>query len=145
MPRLTNPAYLLLRRELSDAWDLDPTGFFLLSAPDQWALHDYFRPSEMLSDAELLEHRRAVSASDPSLPQRAGRAVAKWQVKQERLGKHPVTVRQSRRGTKRSKDYEIRLFAEVQPTLDPDVFARILVRAADEQRAIDVEVTSGSA
>jgi hypothetical protein len=25
MPRLTNPAYLLLRRELGEAWDSDPT------------------------------------------------------------------------------------------------------------------------
>lgn len=98
MPRLTDPAYLLLRCELSDAWDSDPTTLFLLSALDQWALHDYFRLSENLSDAGSLEHRQAVSTSDPTLPQRAGRAVGKWRAKRERLGKLSAT-RPSRRGT----------------------------------------------
>lgn len=76
MPRLTNPAYLQLRRELGDAWDSDRTPFFLLSALDQGALHDYFRFSEKLRDAEMLGHRTVMSASGSSLPQRAGRAAA---------------------------------------------------------------------
>ncbi len=35
--------------------------FAELLLQEQWYLHDYFRPSEMLSDDELLGHRNAIS------------------------------------------------------------------------------------
>lgn len=139
MPRLTDPTYLQTCHELRDAWDSDSTAFFLLTATDQWVLHDFFCPSEALRDAELVGHRRQVTVADPSLPQRAGRALAKLRVKQERVREFAALPRPSRRGTKRSKDYEIRLFAEVQPELDPKTFARIIMQMAREQVEADRE------
>lgn len=136
MSRLTNRAYISTHQELHAAWTADPTSIFLLSALDQWALHEYYRPSDNLDDAALIEHRHAVSTPGSSLPQRAGRAVTKWRVKQTQLETYRSTPRPSRRGTKRSQNYEIRLFAEVKPQLDPDEFARIILQArAEEQRS----------
>jgi hypothetical protein len=39
-------------------------------------LHAYFVPTKDLSNNELLAHRRVISIEQPSLPQRAGRALA---------------------------------------------------------------------
>ena len=100
------------------------------------ALHDYYRLSENLDDVALIEHRHAVSTPGSSLPQRAGRAVAKLRVKQAQLEEYRGLSPASRRGTKRSQNYEIRLFAEVKPQLDPDEFARIILQAwAEDQRS----------
>jgi hypothetical protein len=62
MPRLTNSDYLFICRHLHDVWTEHRGGFSLISTRDQRYLHDYFRPSEQLTDSQLLSHRRAVSS-----------------------------------------------------------------------------------
>jgi hypothetical protein len=44
------------------------------SEREQWLLHNYYHPSESLTDADLLQHRRTFSPQRSSLPQQAGRA-----------------------------------------------------------------------
>ncbi|MGW4533765.1 hypothetical protein ACWEOI_22735 [Nocardia sp. NPDC004340] len=39
------------------------------------ALHKYYRLTKHLSDRELITHRQTITKSDPSLPQRAGKAL----------------------------------------------------------------------
>lgn len=71
MPRLSNTSYLQIYHELHEAWLNDAANIFLLDANEQWALHEYFRISERLTDAQLLEHRQTLPVNS-SLPQRAG-------------------------------------------------------------------------
>jgi hypothetical protein len=75
MSRLSNTAYLRFRAYLHAVWESRRPAFSLISTADQYDLHQYFRPSEDLTPAEQLEHRRVVSREQPSLPQRAGRAL----------------------------------------------------------------------
>ncbi|WAC90165.1 hypothetical protein [Mycobacterium sp. Aquia_213] len=41
-------------------------------------MHRFYQPASDLTESELLVHRRAVKVADPSLPQRAGRAYARF-------------------------------------------------------------------
>ena len=75
MPRLSTYDYLLLHTHLHQLWENCRQGFGLISTRDQRYLHDFFRLSEKLTEAELMAHRMAVSVQYPSLPQQAGRAL----------------------------------------------------------------------
>ena len=74
-------------------WSSNSTALFLLSASEQWALHEYFRLGEKRGDADLLAHRSAVSASDVCSPQRAGRTVTKRRAERELLKRHLMLTR----------------------------------------------------
>jgi hypothetical protein len=74
MPRLTDQSYLRIHHQLRRFWLNNYIGYADLSSMEQWSLHDYFQPSKDLTDAELLEHRAAITAERPSLPARAGKA-----------------------------------------------------------------------
>ncbi|OMC15983.1 hypothetical protein A5735_01335 [Mycolicibacter heraklionensis] len=63
--------------------------FGLLRWHEQRALHDYFLPSKKLSDVALLAHRHQVTIEQPSLPQRAGRALARCQSNMAEFAVHP--------------------------------------------------------
>ncbi len=75
MPRLTDPDYVFIHRYLHDVWAKQRRGFSLISTRDQRYLHDYFRPSDQLTVAQLLSHRKTISCKQPQLPQCAGRAL----------------------------------------------------------------------
>ncbi len=75
MPRLANPDYLFIHHYLHNVWIEQRRGFSLISTRDQRYLHDYFRPSDQLTDAQLLSHRKTISFKQPQLPQCAGRAL----------------------------------------------------------------------
>ena len=125
MPRLSNYDYLLIQAHLHNIWMTKRQGFSLISTKDQRYLYDFFRPSEVLTDAELLAHRKAVTAKHPSLPHQAGRAL-----------KHladPQPLKQARAGNQRIVVYPI-----LKP--QPDIYrlAQALMdtarRIADERR-----------
>lgn len=75
MPRLSNYDYLLLHAHLHQLWENKRLSFGLITTKDQRYLHDFFRLSEMLTEAELLAHRKAITIERPSLPHQAGRAL----------------------------------------------------------------------
>jgi hypothetical protein len=127
MPRLTNQSYLLQCHQVRDLVNY----FYLLTATDQWALHMYFVPTRHLSKLELVEHRSDISATDPSLPQRAGRAFLKLKQVDERLR---IYREQPKPPKKKGAAYEIQLMSEVHPVLDAARFARIL---QNYQRRVD--------
>jgi hypothetical protein len=77
MPRLSNERYLVRCRGLRSQWDLSTTIFGYVRPSDQRALHDYFAFVKDLSEAERLSHRKAITATRPALPHRAGRAFAR--------------------------------------------------------------------
>lgn len=77
MPRLTDADYLSQRKKLRSDWfDHHAHGFSYLSSREQYDLHRYFAVAKLFGEEELLAHRAEVTKTDPSLPQRAGRAFA---------------------------------------------------------------------
>ncbi|MDN5275652.1 MAG: hypothetical protein JWN33_301 [Candidatus Saccharibacteria bacterium] len=103
----------------------------MLSPTEQWTLHAYYEFTKSLSDAELITHRRRISQSQPSLPHRAGKAVAKLAVFTDRLEAYRARPRVRTR--KKGAPYEVRIFSEVNMNIDPVEFARILIQAAKER------------
>lgn len=126
MPRLNNARYLSQRRALAIPWGANTQVFGFLGYLDQRHLHDYFRFSENLSDAEAIKHRRLVSAARPSLPQCAGRALAR--LSQQR------SARESSVDTRRGG---LVVAGVVAPTIDVDRVAQVLVNLALERAAGD--------
>lgn len=75
MPRLTPQDYLARRQFLMELWfDHDGGPFTVVPTKMQRDLHDFFAPSEGLTDTQVLAHRKEITKAFPSLPQSAGRA-----------------------------------------------------------------------
>lgn len=53
---------------------IHPKLYGILPAHQQWRLHRYYQPTIDLSQIELDEHRREVTAERPSLPHEAGKS-----------------------------------------------------------------------
>jgi hypothetical protein len=139
MARLTNITYLAAHQELRSAWLNSSRRFALLSAGEQWALHGFFVLEHNLSDDRLLAYRREVSKVDPSLPQRAGKALTKWRMKEAPLSAYRERSRSPALGTKRSRDYAVTVFSLVNPEIDPQRITRAVMAAFEDYR----EATSG--
>lgn len=89
MPRLTNPDYLHQRQQLMQLYRDDDAVFSHLAPQAQHDLHVFFQTTNVGTDQELLEERARLTAEDPSLPQRAGRAYAALDMtkpRRERVG-----------------------------------------------------------
>jgi hypothetical protein len=129
MPRLTNQSYLLQCHQLRDHWrDESKNAFFLLTPTEQWTLFTYFAPSEKLTDDELIIHREDISSYDPSLPQRAGRALSKLWAASKRLDEYRAqVVPMPRPRMAKNAEKRIVIFSEVHPVMDPAKMAQILM------------------
>jgi hypothetical protein len=73
MPRLFDRGYLFIRSYLAEVWQTKRQAFSLISTTDQWYcnqwyLHQYLRPSDELTEPELLAHRHAVTQTCRSVP-----------------------------------------------------------------------------
>lgn len=77
MPRLTNRNYLYLHDVLKHLWFHLHQIYGYIPHSDQRYLKEYYQLTVDLTDTELLNHRREISQLQPSLPQRAGRALSK--------------------------------------------------------------------
>lgn len=77
MSRLTTPTYLSHHHQLKALWAEGQSRFSYLSWNDQLDLHRYYLLTLDKTELKLVAHRRNVHVSDPSLPQRAGRAYAR--------------------------------------------------------------------
>ncbi|MHA3019671.1 hypothetical protein ACXPWS_05300 [Mycobacterium sp. BMJ-28] len=75
MARLTHHTYCAQHRLVREVWLTDRPALTRLLPNEQWDLHDFFAPTYDFSDDELREYRQKITALDPSLPQRAGRAL----------------------------------------------------------------------
>lgn len=116
MPRLTTHDYLFFHAYLHEVWHNQRKAFSLISTRDQSYLHRYFRPSEALTNPELLVHRNAITRQHPSLPHCAGRAL-------RRLA-DPVPLKQS------SGSGRIVLYPLLRPNPDLARMSRALLRLA---------------
>ncbi len=115
MPRLSTADYLKIYSCLRWLWINHRSGFGLITTKDQQHLHDFFRLSEVLSDHELLAHRKAVTAERRSLPHQAGRALKHFA--------NPLPLRRTPIGSKRMVVYPI-----ARPKPDLPRIARALLR-----------------
>jgi len=98
MPRLSNALYYDRHRFLRSAWLEFDSLYTVLLVHHQWELHAYYQPSKRLTKAELLHHRRAITAKQPSLAAKAkhfdfSTAASAW----------PMPLRQA---TKRSSEHQ---------------------------------------
>lgn len=135
MARLTDITYLATHQQLRSAWLKDPARFATLNANEQWVLHGYFAPEHNLSDDRLLAYRHEVSKIDPSLPQRAGKALTKWRMKEAPLATYRERSHSPAPGSKRSRNYEVTVFSLVHPELDPQDIARAFLAAFKDHEA----------
>lgn len=139
MARLTDTTYLATHQELRSVWLEDPARFALLNAGEQWALHGYFVLEHNLTDDGLLAYRREVSKVDASLPQRAGKALTKWRMKEVPLAAYRERSHSPAVGTKRSRDYAVAVFSLVHPEINPQKITRAVIAAFEDHR----QATSG--
>lgn len=128
MPRLTDETYLLTRTRLVTLWNTEPNLFAVLKPGEQWALHDYYAVAEKLSRDEAIAHRKSIA--DEALPQRAGRAVAKLT-----LGLQELEEKRKRPSAPMLRKAKRRIVAHsvVNPALDPDAFAKLIVQLSMEE------------
>lgn len=145
MPRLSTRDYCQRHQFLRRLWSESTVIFASLSAEQQWAVHDFYQPSKQLTEAELLEHRRTITESRPSLPnvastyyQRLRRIydTASTPSGMNRQLLHQSVSKQSR-GASHSYDTQrgrrtIRVHAVVKPELDAKLLARLLLDMAVE-------------
>ena len=103
----------------------------MLSPAEQWTLHSYYEFTKRLSDDQLLAHRAAVSKAQPSLPQSAGKAFAKLALFTKRLKAYRAAPHPNTR--KKGAPYEVRVFSQVNPDIDPKLMAKILIEMARER------------
>jgi hypothetical protein len=134
MPRLSSRRYLAVHDVLYERWhEHHGNPLQYLSPAEQWALHDYFRLSEQLSDIELLDHRKRVSQQRPSLPALAGKARKKLD------GPFPGPGR----GGGGAGPKHIVIYPLVRPTPDVDKFVRALLLLAEQQLQDDEDSAPG--
>lgn len=132
MPRLTTLDYLRNRSALRKEWfENNAYAVVVLTATEQFLLHDYYAFTKDLSPLEVIEHRKDVTARRPSLPHQAGKAFARIRPFLDRqiISKTAKPVSQGPRKWK-SKNRRVLVFGQVRPGLDPAEFAQIIIAAA---------------
>lgn len=144
MSRLTNAAYLNLHRHLRQLRRHDSGMFSLLSAPEHWDIHPFYATDWNFSDAELGEYRPKITSQDPSLPQRAGKALTKLMHGMDALDARreakqtamATATAEPKRKTK-NVDRVIKISGVVHPTPNTDKLARVLLDVAKQMARAD--------
>jgi hypothetical protein len=131
MPRLTFNNYRARHGQLRAVWLANRIVFFEVSAIDQWYLHDYYRPSEKLTEQELRTHWQALHNTPTSLHQQAGRAYAR--LKPFLNGKPYHLVPPRRRATS-GKNAEVVAYGAVNPKLDVDLAVELVMMLGEQLR-----------
>jgi hypothetical protein len=134
MPRLTHLIYVRRHQYVRDVWLKEQKWFLLVPTRDQRPLFEFYCPHRDLTDNELREHRRAVTAAHPSLPQQASKILIRWLDEVDRcfdLAEQAAAMPPVSAPTKyiRSKDKQLEVGVVIKP--EPD-WARIVIAAVEE-------------
>jgi hypothetical protein len=135
MARLTNRDYLMHRQFLIHEWEEGSAAFGVLPLQTQHDLHDYYAPSMSFTDHEALVHRDQMTATFPSLPQKAGRVLEAIRAYQEGRPNRIVDRRlESATGTIKiaGQPHRIRVLGIAQPKLDSHKISQLLARISRE-------------
>ena len=89
----------------------------MLGPTEQWALHSYYEFTKKLTDAELLAHRVVISRTQPSLPQRVGKAFSKLRQFSDGLPAYREGRRQAP-DRKKGAPSRLMILSEVHPEVD---------------------------
>jgi hypothetical protein len=120
MSRLNHTEYLIRHEMVHQAWERDKRFYSCLTVGQQRDIHAYFLAAHDCSDAALLEHRRQVTTSDPSLPHRASRAFL--------VMLRPPVDRATTRSTKPNRaNRKISVRPVIRPDVDVDALAKVLL------------------
>jgi hypothetical protein len=125
MPRLTDKQYLKYRKFLRRLWLQHKEAYSHLTPNQQWQIHEYFRPSEELTNEQLLEHRKDITIQHPSLPHQVGRNIKEFGQILRSKSKSRATV--SKYTNKRGQTRNIRVRSIVRPKIDTRRLARALI------------------
>ena len=126
MPRLSPKQYLKQRRFPRQLWLQRISAYSYLTPTQQWQIHAFFRPSDALTDVQLLKHRKAITAEQPSLPHQAGKTIKDFGQILRGKAKVHATVKTTTTG--RSKTAKtIRVRSLVRPQIDIPRLARALI------------------
>lgn len=121
MPRLTHTTYTLQHHQLRREWlDRHGLAFTMLSPTEQILIHDFYEPSKSLTDRQLKAHRDAITKIRPSLPHQAGKAFV-------RIAPFLDVVPAPLPSPGRGKPYSVKVTSLVNPQIDPERMARILM------------------
>jgi hypothetical protein len=107
------------------SWIQQEGRFGLLRPNQQWDVHDYYKPSHELSEAELLVHRQQISYERPGLPARASRAF-KVLIDPSRTTSTAGSVQESTSGRR------LTVRAVVRPEPNIEQLARALLNLAEQ-------------
>jgi hypothetical protein len=135
MARVTNHTYLTRRRKLRWIWHGRRWAYGELGLSEQYDLHRYFHPTREFLDEAALAWRDAKNTTDPSLPQRAGKAYVKILalVEKAQPPAHPQPVsypqlenepQVRRQYMQRASERKIQIRAVSHPELDMKKLAR---------------------
>jgi hypothetical protein len=148
MARITNQQFIDRHFLLLSIWNDGLAQLFsVLPSHIQWDVHRYYQPTRNLTDQELIAHRQAATATDPSLPHRASRGFA-------RMKRAYVVARQAADAAGKKDTEFLRVVTPLQPVrahaagkrrilvhgiakpeLDTKRLARLLVEQADRDLA----------
>ena len=143
MPRLTHDTYCTQHRLVREAWLTDRPAPARLLPNEQWDLHDFFAPVYDFTDDELREYRQKITALDPSLPQRAGRALKKLEAARKGravAAQTRATAKPASDGPKRkakAADRKISVKSLVHPEPNMDRLAKALLEMARDMAKAD--------
>ncbi len=126
MSRLTPQTYVTHRHHLQQLWDEDQKSFSILSSPDQAALHAFYAPAINKTYEELVAHRHTIKQTDPSLPNRAGKAYAKLMRGEQAPITHYAEAPYGRR---------IYLRTVMRPKPDVDLLAKAFYMLAQQENS----------
>lgn len=134
MPRVTPNQYLDRRRELAAIGQHATHDYAYLTSAEQRAIHDYYCPTEALSDGYALQYRHEAGWRHSPLPHLAGRAYAK--LVGIRAGTVPVPAPQTRyvvagRGDTRGRAITVRAVLRPQPDIQGIVRALMSLKPED--------------
>lgn len=138
MPRLSSALYYERYRFLRTAWLEFDSLYTVLLVHQQWELHAYYQPSKQLTQAELLEHRRVITAKQPSLAAKAGkhfdllyrcfRMAYAAAAGDEKKFRNSISRLSRQRVTDSVGDRRVRVRALARPEPDIKMLARALIR-----------------
>jgi hypothetical protein len=123
MPRLNNRTYYDRYLLARDIWHRHQGRYGDLSYQQQRDIHDYYRPSDELAEAELVEHRKQITPERPTLPARASKAFKALVAPDRQPGGIVHTISAKR---------AIRVRAVIQPHPNIKQLARALVSLAED-------------